>query len=814
MTRLAVRNYTSCLQFGPGVNNNVAVPNTADLHFGAGSMWVAGWFDFSNINTGAASNIIFQSDRTNYVNGLVLNQFASNLFIYVQSAGTTYAATNFFVGLKKGWHRLFVTVDASDSKVRIYLDGALWGTSGAITAWNITSTNTACIGAALDLTTSCQMSINDIQVGKGTAPTLAQVQADYYNGQTAPGLVRRYMVNEGSGTNIIDSVAGQNGTKGTDPFWKINTVMKARSAVAQKQNFLKYSSDVSISTAGNWDTNHNAIVTANQTVNPLTGATTAALMSDDNANTYHEIAQSSTGTAVAGTVYTFSVLVKRNTIQWINLGLQTPGINAYFDIQNGVTGNTTGTGFLGSKITAYPGWAGWYWCEITFLPSAMAQCQIYTASANGTVIYQGSSALSFYIAHAQLVAANWRGPTTLTTTTAVNTGNIRNIAPTAQNLLTYSNDFTQTPWTKLNSTVTANQAANPVTGANDAFKFTDSNDAGLAVHAVYRSAGVTGTALARGYTISGYFKAGTNTWVALFNDGSVSARGAYFDLTNGVLGTIYGSGSTASIQSLGGGWYRCSYYDPRTTSLCVAGAWIVKANATDQYQGNGTGTMYAYGLQLVEAQWAGPYVETTTMPTGVLPIRNVVPQSQNLLKYSEDITQGAAWTLSNLTTPTFTTDSRGGNTAQYVLDNAVNGIHQFWDSYSNLAGLIYTRSMEVKAVGANWLLFGENNAADYVYYDPTNGVFGTVSGTNIIDKTAKSLGNGWYRVSLTFRGTASTNSRIMIATGGDASATSYAGDGTKGFIVARQQLVLANWPGAYTQTTVAAINNGNIRNLA
>jgi hypothetical protein len=54
--------------------------------------------------------------------------------------------------------------------------------------------------------------------------------------------------------------------------------------------------------------------------------------------------------------------------------------------------------------------------------------------------------------------------------------------------------------------------------------------------------------------------AGGGNWIALAGDGAASGAGAYFDLVNGVVGTINQSGATvtASIEPAGNGFWLCS----------------------------------------------------------------------------------------------------------------------------------------------------------------------------------------------------------------------------------------------------------------
>lgn len=197
-----------------------------------------------------------------------------------------------------------------------------------------------------------------------------------------------------------------------------------------------------------------------------------------------------------------------------------------------------------------------------------------------------------------------------------------------------------------------------------------------------------------------------------------------------------------------------------------------------------------------------------------------IPTLQNLFTRSESLTTTPPWTISACTNSA-ETDPNGGSTATKILADGTTSVHQYFSNIvSSQADMarVFCRSLYLKAVAGqtNWVALGVNNGAAYIYYDPVNGVFGTNSNsTIIIDKGAVSVGNGWYRVWVVYVVIQlGTSDRTYLAQSGNNSAISgWAGTG-QGVITWGQQLVQANWPGPYQVTTAAAVNTGNIRNLA
>lgn len=169
------------------------------------------------------------------------------------------------------------------------------------------------------------------------------------------------------------------------------------------------------------------------------------------------------------------------------------------------------------------------------------------------------------------------------------------------NVLTYSTDISNAAWTKAgNASVAASTEVSP-DGTTDAYKLIG-GDGGTAY--LYRAAGYVTTATA--HTVSVYMKRGTVNTVNLFFVTAGSTQGAKcaFD-SRGSVGTItnYGSvtGTTATITSVGNGWYRCTM-----TLTTTADTYYVQITTV--------GAVYTnlYGFQVEVGAFATSYIPTTT----------------------------------------------------------------------------------------------------------------------------------------------------------------------------------------------------------
>jgi hypothetical protein len=175
------------------------------------------------------------------------------------------------------------------------------------------------------------------------------------------------------------------------------------------------------------------------------------------------------------------------------------------------------------------------------------------------------------------------------------------------NLLRYSAQLEIGAWGKTRATVTANATVAP-DGASTADKIVEDTTASSTHFITQVIAFTAGTT----YVLSAYVKADERNWFDFQLPSSImgTIRNAFFDVSNGTLGTVT-SGVTAAITFAGNGWYRCSVTFTPTASGSVSFAFLLAdADNSISYSGDGTSGLFVWGAQLEAGAFATSYIPT------------------------------------------------------------------------------------------------------------------------------------------------------------------------------------------------------------
>jgi hypothetical protein len=394
-------------------------------------------------------------------------------------------------------------------------------------------------------------------------------------------------------------------------------------------------------------------------------------------------------------------------------------------------------------------------------------------------------------------------------------------AKAEENLVTYSQEFDNAAWTKTNVTVTANATTAP-DGTSTAEQLIET-----VVNSNHFIANAANVYAAGTYVGSIYVKPNGRTWILLTVIGGNDFF-CYFDLTgSGAVGTA-GSGTTGQIQALADGWYRC-VVTKTFSGTTASGSFtvsIVTADGGGGYTGNGTSGVFLWGAQLEQRSAVTAYTATTTQPiTNYIPVllaaQAGVPrfdhnpttgvslgllieeQRANLLLYSEQF-DDAYWTKTRTTITSNTNIAPSGAlTADAFYDVTGSGGQSAIQRAVTTTAASHTFSVYAKYLNKQWIrLTTSLFSFGTTYFDLQNGVIGTVNANHTA--AISSVGNGWYRISITFTATAAVNTFYIEGAAGNGVPTYTPVDG-QGYFIWGAQLEVGAFPTSYIPTVASQV---------
>ena len=296
------------------------------------------------------------------------------------------------------------------------------------------------------------------------------------------------------------------------------------------------------------------------------------------------------------------------------------------------------------------------------------------------------------------------------------------------------------------------------------------------------SSGVASTTLTN--TMSIYAKQGDMTKFGMRMDDGASTNTvtAGFDLVAGTVDTAAAStggvsSPSATITSVGNGWYRCTITGTWASMALPRGHFRVRdASGSFIFTGDGTSGMYFWGAQLEIGSIINPYRKTTSAVAGY----DTTAIETNLLIRSEEFSNTNVWGTSNLLPPvadaapnpygyantadliTETTDATVAyHTMQQLVTLPANN-HTFtslvFSCYAKSAG----RDIMLKLQSANNTAAsaeaGFNLTAGNTWYTAYN----TTTAVSNVVSSITNIGGGWYRCSISCRLNVPSENAVLV----------------------------------------------------
>ena len=274
----------------------------------------------------------------------------------------------------------------------------------------------------------------------------------------------------------------------------------------------------------------------------------------------------------------------------------------------------TGAGWgTGNKSAAYPLNT---WLHLAYVKTGNVH-KLYVNGVldiNVTLAYTISGS-TFYLGVAQLTTRPLAGAISsfaiypgVQKYTAAFTPMMKPIGTKTNNQQPFSEDFTQSVYVKDRSSVVTGAAIAP-DGTPTASKLVEDTTASN-THRWYFNQYTFTNAVS--YTHSIYLKAGERTGAALGIWNGTTEIYCLVDLTNGSIAA--GSSGTATVTSVGNGWYRCSVTHVGTGASGCGGTLYISNTSPpsggNAYTGNGVSGLYMWGDQIEIASSMGNYTPT------------------------------------------------------------------------------------------------------------------------------------------------------------------------------------------------------------
>jgi hypothetical protein len=430
---------------------------------------------------------------------------------------------------------------------------------------------------------------------------------------------------------------------------------------------------------------------------------------------------------------------------------------------------------------------------------------------------------------------------TFTRTTTARYYDGKTVAKAEENLFRNSQtlDVTTNGWVAVAGAITANSTTAPDgTSTAELFTPTATSDA----HYFWPESSNSANAV-NNVTYSLFVKPNGYTRFAI-REQNITGAQAVFDCTGSgsVFYSTAGSGSNlaTSITAEANGYYRIRLSITGSGTMGQPRFYVVDSGYTNEvlnvynWTPNGTDGFYVWGAQAENRLTLTAYTPTTTQPiTNYIPVLQtaaagearfdhnpvtgeslgllIEEQRANLLLRSQEF-ENATWTKTGTTVTANTIVAPDGTLAgDTLLENTADNNHFIQQNFAATSGVTYTATVFFKAAELPFLMFGFSGtpfspSVHMISINLSTLAVTTASGSpeNV---SVVSVGNGWYRASISKApgATGTANIQIRLSKDGIWNNRVYTGDGYSGIYIWGAQLEAGAFPTSYIPTVASSV---------
>jgi hypothetical protein len=317
------------------------------------------------------------------------------------------------------------------------------------------------------------------------------------------------------------------------------------------------------------------------------------------------------------------------------------------------------------------------------------------------------------------------------------------LEPSATNLVTFSEDFSQSYWTKSDTTINVNQSTSPDGTLNaDSIVSSTANSAHYLRHTFVAVSANTP------HTYSFFIKANGYTKFGVRDN---AQTGAYLTYDLETESIINSASMTVVVNKLKDDWFKCSFTSTIGSNGVAGYAFYLLDNSyttgylnTYSYTGDGVSGFYIYGFQLEQQSYATSYIPTagTTITRAAETCNNSKPSVNS----TEGVLYAEIQALASDSTDKVITMSDGStsNRVQVYFNSSNQIVGGLISGGSGQAAITY--STDIKLVSKIAFKYKQNDFALWVNGSEvgTDVVGNPATGLNVIDFDNGAGGANFY----------------------------------------------------------------------